>query len=187
MLLAEPNNSRGRPREFNEDDVMTALLDLFWDKGYEGTSLSDIMQATGLKKGSLYSLFGGKRDMYLKALTRYDRDYVAAVCNMLKDKDAGSAAQRHRHKDQRGCFLCNASAEMAAHDAEMGRFIRECYEDMTRALAGAIKEARPDYSEDAATAQSRVLMTVYSGLRIMARSGLALDFMEAAKAAALDL
>ena len=58
---------------------------------------------------------------------------------------------------------------------------------MTKALALAIKETRPDFGEDAAAAQSRVLMTVYSGLRIMARSGLALDFMEAAKAAALDL
>ena len=57
--------SRGRPREYNEDNVMSALLGLFWDKGYEATSLSDIMTATGLRKGSLYSLFGGKRDMYL--------------------------------------------------------------------------------------------------------------------------
>jgi len=193
-----PDIPRGRPRKFNEDEVMIALLDLFWDQGYEGASLNDIMQATGLKKGSLYSLFGGKRDMYLKALTQYDRDYVAAVCKMLADKGAGTADKRldqflslpidavYKGGDQRGCFLCNASAEMAAHDPEVRNFISSCYKDMTDALEAAIKESRPHEDAQKAAAQSRVLMTVYSGLRIMSRSQLSRDYMEAAKEAALD-
>jgi AcrR family transcriptional regulator len=190
--------SRGRPREYNEDNVMSALLGLFWDKGYEATSLSDIMTATGLRKGSLYSLFGGKRDMYLKALMRYERDYVAMVCIMLKDKDIGSGAERldqflslpikaaHDNSDQRGCFLCNASADMAAHDAEIRDFIRQCYADMTAAIEQAVQESWPGGALHHITARARLLMAVYSGLRIMARSDLARDYMDSAKIAALD-
>jgi len=81
---------RGRPREFDEADVATRLMNLFWDKGYEATSLSDIVAATGLKKGSLYTLFGGKRDMYLKALAFYNAQYVKGACAALRgDGKAG--------------------------------------------------------------------------------------------------
>ena len=62
-----------RPRQFDEEDVKTALSDVFWEHGYEGTSYSDIMAATGLNKGSLYSSFGDKRALYQHALTEYNR------------------------------------------------------------------------------------------------------------------
>lgn len=198
IMAENPEPMRGRPREFSEEAVMTALLDLFWGQGYEGTSLNDIMQATGLKKGSLYSLFGGKRDMYLKALRRYDRDYAAQACHMLKDNAQGSPAQRldkflslpieaaYGQNDQRGCFLCNASAEMAAHDAEMGQFIKASYESMIAALTVPLKALLPPLSADKIQSRAAMILSVYSGLRIMSRSGLAKDMMIEAKTAALD-
>ena len=63
----------GRPREFDEADVLAKIMSLFWERGYEGTGLSDIMNATGLQKGSLYKAFGSKQDMYVRALTHYER------------------------------------------------------------------------------------------------------------------
>lgn len=193
------NSSRGRPREFDEDEVMTALLDLFWNQGYDGTSLNDIMTATGLKKGSLYTLFGSKRNMYIRALMRYDRDYVAKTCVMLRDKSSGPAAGRldeflslpmtalYLGNDQRGCFLCNAAAEMAAHDPDMRGFIKSCYEAMTKALTQTIKDAKATLTAEQAEGRAAMLMTVYSGLRIMARSGSPRAYMDSAKNAALDL
>ena len=83
--------SAGRPREFDVDAVLIALMELFWRRGYEGTSLADIVEATGLKKGSLYAAFGDKRDMYLKALAHYDAQRVELV--VAKLRGAGAPAE----------------------------------------------------------------------------------------------
>ena len=61
----------GRPREFDEDGVLERALHVFWRLGYEATSVTDLMEATGLAKGSLYKAFGDKRSLFLKALDRY--------------------------------------------------------------------------------------------------------------------
>ena len=69
----------GRPREFDEDEALAKILDVFWAKGFEGTSMSDLETATGLRKGSLYAAFGDKRAMYLKALALYGRTAIDDV------------------------------------------------------------------------------------------------------------
>lgn len=65
-----------RPREFDEDEVLKASLRLFWEKGYEGTSLSDLMAATGLTKSSLYKAFGSKEALFWRVVERYQRDFL---------------------------------------------------------------------------------------------------------------
>lgn len=60
-----------RPREFDEDDVLKQILFLFWEKGYEATSMRDIEQASGLGRMSLYNAFGDKEQVYLMALQKY--------------------------------------------------------------------------------------------------------------------
>ena len=66
----------GRPREFDEDEVLQASLRVFWEKGYEGTSLSDLMAATGLTKSSLYKAFGSKEALFWRVVERYQRDFL---------------------------------------------------------------------------------------------------------------
>jgi AcrR family transcriptional regulator len=65
-----------RPREFEEDEALRAAMLEFWAKGYEGTTLADLQQATGLNKSSLYKAFGSKEELFRKAAERYDRDYL---------------------------------------------------------------------------------------------------------------
>jgi len=66
----------GRPREFDEDEVLQAALRLFWERGYEGTLLSDLMAATKLTKSSLYQAFGSKEGLFWRVIERYQRDYL---------------------------------------------------------------------------------------------------------------
>jgi AcrR family transcriptional regulator len=66
----------GRPREFDEDEVLEAALRLFWEKGYEGTSLYDLTEATRLTKSSLYKAFGSKEGLFWRVVERYQRDYL---------------------------------------------------------------------------------------------------------------
>lgn len=61
----------GRPREFDEDEVLDRVVDLFWQHGYEGTSIAAITSATGLNKPSLYATFGGKEELFRHAFERY--------------------------------------------------------------------------------------------------------------------
>ena len=61
-----------RPREFDEDRVKEALTRVFWEKGYEATTMQDLVDATGLLKGSLYGAFGDKQALYMIALAHYD-------------------------------------------------------------------------------------------------------------------
>jgi AcrR family transcriptional regulator len=65
-----------RPREFDEDEVLQAALRLFWEKGYEGTSLDDLMAAMGLTKSSLYKAFGNKEALFWRVVERYQRDFL---------------------------------------------------------------------------------------------------------------
>ena len=65
-----------RPREFDEDEVLQAALRLFWEKGYEGTSLDDLMEAMRLTKSSLYKAFGSKETLFWRVVERYQRDFL---------------------------------------------------------------------------------------------------------------
>src|SRR5437868_10283115 len=62
---------KGRPREFDIDEALAAALRVFWSKGYEGASLTDLTEAMGITKPSLYAAFGNKEDLFRKALDRY--------------------------------------------------------------------------------------------------------------------
>ncbi|MER6942046.1 helix-turn-helix domain-containing protein, partial [Nocardioides sp. NPDC000441] len=67
--------SRGRPRSFDEDAVLDAVMRAFWEHGYEGTSVATLEAATGLKAPSLYGAFGSKEVLYRAALDRYAREH----------------------------------------------------------------------------------------------------------------
>ena len=61
----------GRPREFDEEQVLDAAMKAFWANGYEATSLADLVSVTGLHKGSLYQAFGDKHSLFIQTLSRY--------------------------------------------------------------------------------------------------------------------
>ncbi|MGO4430809.1 TetR/AcrR family transcriptional regulator, partial [Streptomyces sp. MCAF7] len=63
--------AKGRPREFDIDDALSAAVAVFWAKGYEGTTMADLSAATGLKAGSIYAAFGSKADLFKRVLDHY--------------------------------------------------------------------------------------------------------------------
>ena len=75
-----------RPREFDADDALERVTRVFWNRGFEHTSLDDLCAATGLGRSSLYAAFGDKRALYLKALARYEERSVALGVWMQKIK-----------------------------------------------------------------------------------------------------
>ncbi len=75
--------SKGRPREFCVEQALAAALGVFWTKGYEGSSMSDLTQAMGITRPSLYAAFGNKEELFRKALDLYEREKLAYVSEAL--------------------------------------------------------------------------------------------------------
>src|ERR1700759_424078 len=85
---------KGRPREFDLDQALAAALRVFWAKGYEGASLTDLTEAMGITRPSLYAAFGNKEALFRKALDLYERDKLAYVANALAAPTARGVAER---------------------------------------------------------------------------------------------
>lgn len=183
----------GRPREFDQDETLSKIMQLFWEHGYEATGLSDIMAATGLGKASLYSAFGNKQSIFLKALAHYEKLVVDAAvlvlrgCNLppLERIDAFLSfpiTAVRDHKDRRGCFLCNAAADRASLDPDTATMVRRGYQKMRRAIAASLSEAMPNLPVARIEARADVVLTIYSGMRVLSRGGVSGDFLMITKA-----
>ncbi|HYG47018.1 MAG TPA: TetR/AcrR family transcriptional regulator [Allosphingosinicella sp.] len=86
--------AKGRPREFCLDGALAAALRIFWSKGYEGASLSDLTQAMGITRPSLYAAFGNKEALFRKALDLYEREKLAYMGEALEAPTSRAVAER---------------------------------------------------------------------------------------------
>jgi AcrR family transcriptional regulator len=107
------SSARGRPREFCVEEALAAALRVFWSKGYEGASMSDLTEAMGITRPSLYAAFGNKEALFKKALDLYERDKLAYVGAALEAPTARAVAERLLHgaldmqttgSDPKGCL-----------------------------------------------------------------------------------
>lgn len=85
---------RGRPREFDTEKALEAALNLFWHRGYEGTSLTALAEAMDVNVPSLYAAFGNKEQLFKKAVDRYLQRPASYLPNALKEPTARQAAQK---------------------------------------------------------------------------------------------
>ncbi len=191
------SQSVGRPREFIEEDVLDNVMSLFWKQGYEGTGLSHILAATGLAKGSLYKAFQSKHNLYLKSLERYEVVHVDAAVKALRSNESpikrlddflsAPINDALTGRENKGCFLCNASADRADIDIETSQHVKRSFKKLGQALSLVVSDIKLDWTKDQIDQAAQMLLSVYSGLRIMSRSGVDIDTLKASKAGALSL
>lgn len=127
-----------RPRTFDEAKVLSAVVDAFWVRGYEGTSTRDLVRCTGLNQPSLYNAFGDKRCLYRRALTHYLECTVRERIRRLEGlPDAGTAItlfftevldRSLNDPLHRGCLLVNSALEAHTDDADLRQAIAEEFE-----------------------------------------------------------
>lgn len=171
----------GRPREFDIDKALDRAMGVFWQKGYEGASLQDLLQAMEIARGSLYKAFEDKHSIYLAALDRYDRTEVETGTAFLSDPGAGDGMGKIRamleavksDKLRRGCFMCNAAIDRAGFDAEVEAKVSAMLHRLQEAIATALKQSRRGrrWSEKRRNATAASLLNAYMGLRVLARAG----------------
>ena len=174
-----------RPREFDVDEAVGKAMLVFWEKGYDGASLADLLAAMGIARGSLYKAFLDKRSLYLSALRHYDGTVVADAVCLLEDDAGGDGARRiaallhtigeavARRRDRRGCFLCNAAVDRAPFDAEVESLVTTMMRRLDRAFRAALDGAAAAAAWDV-NRRDRVaggLTAAYMGLRVLAKAG----------------
>lgn len=173
-----------RPREFNQDEVLQRAMMLFWRKGFEATSMADMLEATGLSRSSLYDTFGDKRTLFLAAMDAYRRHRQERLQAMLND--GGPARQSiagffksilsHALGEERqyGCMSCNEAVELAPRDEEVQRLVVADFKGVEDAFADAITRGQKDGSianQEDSRKLARFLSVSLQGLQVMARAG----------------
>ncbi|KRV50104.1 transcriptional regulator [Wenjunlia vitaminophila] len=137
----------GRPRAFDTDQVIGAAAALFAARGYEGTSVDDLVTATGIHRGSLYKVFGSKRSLHLAALRNHlDREIhpaAAAVAALTDPEQALTAAIASYDNGPAAGLLLLAAAERAPHDPEVAALVAEGITALEDALGPAYGDAAP--------------------------------------------
>jgi TetR/AcrR family transcriptional repressor of nem operon len=168
-----------RPREFDEHQVIESLMTVFWNKGYEATTMQDLVKASGLLKGSLYGAFGDKQALYLAALKHYNRTRIQAGIDMLNGE--GSVRQKiarlfdnviestRRGLFAGGCLLCNASLEKAVSDKQVKTEIKTTIRRLKVAIMDALKAG--NVNEDQAASLAAFIVSAYFGTRVLAKGG----------------
>lgn len=94
MEQIAPPASRGRPREFDPDEALSAALQIFWRRGYEGASMAELTEAMGITKPSLYACFGNKEALFRKALDLYEREKLCYIGKALEAPTARAVVER---------------------------------------------------------------------------------------------
>lgn len=172
-----------RPREFNEDEVVDAALELFWDRGYRNATLSRLTHATRLQKGSLYGAFSDKHSLFLQALERYiemrrkeaDRVLAASASPLaaLRSFLHGIARDCTGRAGKRGCLVSNTTLELLPEDEQVGARIRRNFKEMQAFIARLIARSQEEgeiRSGINPQRAARLILTVIQGLRVLGKT-----------------
>ncbi|WP_030438349.1 TetR/AcrR family transcriptional regulator [Actinoplanes subtropicus] len=177
--------SRGRPRTFDPDAALRQALDLFWERGYEGTSLADLAQAMGIASASIYACFGSKEDLFRKVMALYGategepprralreepstRAAVQAMLRATADRITGPDTPHY-------CMLVLAAPTGAVENHAVREFLadgrRGQYAAIRDRLVRGVADGDLTATPDGLDALARYYATVVQGLSIQARDG----------------
>ena len=138
----------GRPRKAEPEVALTAAMNAFWTKGYEATSMSDLTEATGLHKASLYQTFGDKHQLFVSALKLYftktakaQKDSRNGEENPIKAIKASVDSTIDQCAQGKGCLAVNSLIEVAPFDAEIDRILKQFRQRLDKHLASLVDEA----------------------------------------------
>jgi TetR/AcrR family transcriptional regulator, transcriptional repressor for nem operon len=173
-----------RPREFDEETVVRAARDRFWNAGYAATSMSDLSAATGLGKTSLYGAFGDKHALYLRIFDEYSTGAARSAREQVAEGPDAGAFERIRAYllnnargsagNPRGCLLARGTAELAGTDEEVAARAKRAYGDLSAALTTAVEAAQRAGDIDAAAdprALGDLILAVHRGTEALGRGG----------------
>ncbi len=187
-------------KSFDVDDVLDRATDVFWAKGYEAASMSDLLKATGINKGSLYNAFGSKKALFTQALLRYDRTQRQASFAGLRKLDDPVAAvtglfdllieQCVSDADHKGCLLVNTALDLPNHDDDIEKIVKAGLDDIESFFRQQLELGKSRGVVPATTdtnKTSKGLLALVIGLRVLSRGAFDEQGLRSIKEQAIDL
>lgn len=189
----------GRPRKFQEREVLALAGEAFSAHGFGGTTMDDLVRATGIGKQSLYNTFEGKRELFLRALTSDVADAVAAVDEALGSNEGTPLARIRVHLlklaiafstgDSKTALFTKATVELADRDNDVARSALQAFEDLRRIYRSCLADAQAcgELSQDAdLDALASFFLALTRGMEVIGKAGIARPELTTIAMTALD-
>jgi len=169
-------------KNFDIDEATQKAIEVFWAKGFEATSISDLVDAMEINKGSLYNAFGSKNDLFLTALRRYDCDNRKKTLAHLEAMNAPVEAIRQLFDGlvdksladpaRKGCLLVNTALELPNHSEDVQGMVTSALDEFEQFFKNSIRLGQRcgdiPRTVDPETA-AKALLTLVVGLRVLSR------------------
>jgi len=172
-----------RTKDFDEHEVLTKAIQLFWHKGYNATSMQDLVDTLGISRSSLYDTYIDKHTLFLKALESYQLAGKAKIDEIVARSISAketvvklmelATTDLVGGKQQMGCFVVNAGVEVAAHDPDVSKLVCQNEQLMEAAFFQAIRNGQQSgevkNTEDALVL-AKFIFHVVKGMQVTAKS-----------------
>lgn len=168
-------------KSFDEETAVENAMQVFWKKGFEPTSIADLLTETGLNKGSLYNAFGGKQQLFVKALQKYDQERQAMLAKLEAMDDPQKAIATFldntvektvADEDRKGCFMFNTALQINAHDEEVNTIVTNGVREVEAFFRRSIEvgQARGEMSKELVPENTaKALLAMIVGIRLLGR------------------
>jgi AcrR family transcriptional regulator len=180
VMLKRP---RGRPSNFDHEEALDKALQVFWARGYEGATMTELTNALGINKPSIYATFGNKEALFQKALNRYVAGSVAFVGESIKEPTARLVAEKFLmqavdffcdESTPKGCMIVQGALSCSADSASIQQKLIDYRKSYEASLAHRFDQAKtqgdlPAHVSSAALA--KYITTIHQGMSVQATSG----------------
>src|SRR5476651_283792 len=177
--------SRGRPKQFDRGTALSKALNLFWRHGYEATSLTDLVEATGAKAPTLYAEFGNKEGLFRAAAERYIAKFAdrgrallanpqCSVAQATEDFMRDTAAMYTDKNLPSGCFIICTSAALSSSSDEVAKMLRARHHFQENMLTDFLRARQTSGELPAQTdicTLAKYLTCIQQGMSVQARDG----------------
>ena len=168
-----------RQEEFNREDIVSKAVQVFWEKGYSGTSIQDLVDATGLNRSSIYNSFGSKQNLYRVSLEQYeDESNKVFQKALLKSSSPLEAIRRilssalavpNEDERSRGCFILNCKMELGSSDEELRQWLLKNQDKSITLFKDLVTEGQAEGQISSVNSPETVaysLFNTFQGLRL---------------------
>lgn len=170
-----------RPREFDEEEVLQKAMVVFWKKGFRATTPNDLLKAMQIGKGSFYSAFESKRNLFLRCLCYYSAQIESQLQALLANSnirqgliEISTRVMDSACDEKIGCLIYKSASELSPHDKEVDRIIKNAMKRSEKIYCDRIREGQlsGEISSDMdPSAIARYLMTCFAGLEAVGKAG----------------
>jgi TetR/AcrR family transcriptional repressor of nem operon len=172
-----------RTKDFDENEVLAKAIQIFWHKGYNGTSMQDLVDGLGISRSSLYDTYTDKHTLFVKALESYKNTGADKIQDIINNTTSAKETVKTLLKftlnellcdnKQKGCFMVNAEVEVAPHDAEVNSLVCKNDLQMEDAFYQVIQKGKDSgevKNQQDARALARFIFNTVKGMRVTAKS-----------------